>query len=90
MQFVCDTSDNKTWFRIETEYQADHESTLMKHGVQKHFKRACDCARQTYRSTSTIYCDLNRSSQHTRGIVRLVFRSLAFFAVFRLTVEPPH
>ena len=57
-------------------------------GAQVHFK--CETPLTLAETASVFGCNLNRSSQHTRGIVRLVFRSLAFFAVFRLTVEPPH
>jgi len=59
MQFVCDTSDNKTWFRIGTKYEANQKSALLEHGVEKHFKRAHDCARQTFRPASTVYVEQN-------------------------------
>jgi hypothetical protein len=59
MQFVCDTPDRKTWFRIETEYEAVQESALMAHGVEKHFQRARECARQTYEPNSTVYVEQN-------------------------------
>jgi hypothetical protein len=31
MQYVCDAPKGKTWFRIETEGEAVHESRLMGH-----------------------------------------------------------
>ena len=30
MQYVCDAPKGKTWFRIETEGEAAHESRLMR------------------------------------------------------------
>jgi hypothetical protein len=39
MQYVCDAPNGKTWFRIETEGEAEHESRLMNHTVEKYFRR---------------------------------------------------
>ena len=39
MQYVCDAPKGKTWFRIETEGEAVHESRLMGHTVEKYFRR---------------------------------------------------
>jgi hypothetical protein len=49
MQFVCDAGVGKTWFRIETEAEAARESELMRHAVEKHFRRAHEQASQAYR-----------------------------------------
>jgi hypothetical protein len=59
MQFICDAPDRKSWFRIETEFEADQESALMDHGVDKHFRRARECAVQTYKPSSTVYFEQN-------------------------------
>jgi hypothetical protein len=39
MKFVCDAPGGKTWFRIETENEAERESELMRHAVVKFFRR---------------------------------------------------
>jgi hypothetical protein len=39
MQFVCDAPNSRTWFRIETEAEAQAESDAMKHAVEKYFRR---------------------------------------------------
>ncbi|MDZ4775935.1 MAG: hypothetical protein SGJ23_04015 [Alphaproteobacteria bacterium] len=39
MKFVCDAPGGKTWFRIETEAEADAESEIMRHAVAKYFRR---------------------------------------------------
>ena len=49
MRFVCDAAGRKTWFRIETEAEAARESELMRHAVEKHFRRAHEQASQAYK-----------------------------------------
>src|SRR5271166_180035 len=49
MQYVCDAPKGKTWFRIETEGEAVHESRLMGHTVEKYFRRERDKAIQSWR-----------------------------------------
>ena len=49
MRFVCDAAGRKTWFRIETEAEAAKESELMRHAVEKHFRRAHEQASQAFR-----------------------------------------
>ena len=49
MRFVCDAAGQETWFRIETEAEAAQESELMRHAVEKHFRRAHEQASQAYR-----------------------------------------
>ena len=49
MQYVCDAPKGKTWFRIETEGEAAHESRLMSHTVEKYFRREREKAVQSWR-----------------------------------------
>ena len=51
MQFVCDAPDGKTWFRIETEGEAAHESQLMNHAVEKYFRRDREKVAQSFQPT---------------------------------------
>ena len=51
MQHVCDAAGRKAWFRIETEGEAIRESELMRHAVDKHFRRAYEQASQAYKPT---------------------------------------
>jgi hypothetical protein len=48
MQYVCETSKGRTWFRIETDAEADAETKLMRHAVEKHFRREQKRARDSY------------------------------------------
>jgi len=49
MQYVCDAPNGKTWFRIETEGEAVHESRLMSHTVEKYFRHEREKAVQFWR-----------------------------------------
>src|SRR5205814_8341151 len=49
MQYVCDASKGKTWFRIETEGEAAHESRLISHTVEKYFCREREKAGKSWR-----------------------------------------
>lgn len=50
MRYVCDAPGGKTWFRLETENEAEAEAQLMRHGVDKHFRRFAAAARESYRA----------------------------------------
>ena len=49
MRFVCDAAGGKAWFRIETEAEAAQEAELMRHAVEKHFRRAQEQASHGYK-----------------------------------------
>jgi hypothetical protein len=49
MQYVCDAPGGRTWFSMEKQAEADAESELMRHAVAKHFCRAVEAARKSYR-----------------------------------------
>ncbi len=65
MRFVCDAAGQKTWFRIETEAEAAQESELMRHAVEKHFRRAHEQASQAYRPVPFVEQDIGRAA-HVR------------------------
>lgn len=52
MKYICDTPDDKTWFRIETEAEAAAESDLMHHAVEKFFRAEKDKATANYQPQS--------------------------------------
>ena len=49
MKFVCEAPNRCTWFRIETDAEAEEETRVMRHAVEKHFRREQERARQSYR-----------------------------------------
>lgn len=57
MLYVCDAPGGKTWFRIETEGEALHESALMRHAVEKFYRREREKAAQTFRPVSTVFVE---------------------------------
>jgi len=59
MKHVCDAPERKTWFRIETEAEAEKESALMDHAVAKYFRREQENAVRSYKPTSTMYIEQN-------------------------------
>lgn len=59
MKYVCDGTDDKTWFRIETELEAVQESELMRHAVEKYFRNEWQKAAQSYRPVSKIEIEQN-------------------------------
>lgn len=48
MKYVCELSKGRTWFRIETDAEAEAETRMMRHAVEKHFRREQERARQSY------------------------------------------
>jgi hypothetical protein len=55
MKYVCDAPGGKTWFRIETEAEAVAESDVMRHAVEKFFRKEQEKAAQTFKPLSTVY-----------------------------------
>ncbi len=47
MQYICDASPN-TWFRLETVAEAQAESRLMEHAVERYFRDAHEKASKSY------------------------------------------
>ncbi len=39
MEYICDAPGDRTWFRLVTEGEAVLESELMRHAVEKYFRR---------------------------------------------------
>ena len=70
MRFVCDAAGGKAWFRIETEAEAARESELMRHAVEKHFRRAHEQASQGYRPAPGPYVeqDIGRAAHIRRAM----------------------
>lgn len=50
MQFVCDAPGGRTWFRLDTEAEAEAESSQMRHAVDKYFRRTHAAARESFRA----------------------------------------
>jgi hypothetical protein len=57
MKYICDAPADRTWFRIETDAEAAAESALMRHAVEKHFKREKTKASGTFKPISTVFVE---------------------------------
>ena len=77
MEYVCDASDGKTWFRMETEGEALLESESMKHAVEKFFRREREKTVQTYRPTSQNFIEQDI------GLSAHIKRSMPLFLTLR-------
>ncbi len=58
MQYVCDAPGKRTWFRIETDAEAEAETRLMRHAVEKYFHREQLRARRSYQPGQGIERDV--------------------------------
>jgi len=54
MRYVCDAPGGATWFRLETEAEAEAEAALMRHAVDKYFRRFEVAARESYRAPAGV------------------------------------
>ena len=55
MRYICDAPGGKTWFGLETEGEADAESDMMRHAVEKYYRREREKASLTFRPKSTVF-----------------------------------
>lgn len=53
MQYVCDAPSGATWFRLDTEAEAEAEARLMRHAIDKYFQRCAAAARESYRAPAS-------------------------------------
>lgn len=77
MKYICDAPGKKTWFRLETQAEADQESALMQHAVEKHFCREREKAAASFAPTS------NRFIEQNIGLEAHVQRSMPLFLTLR-------
>lgn len=77
MKFVCDAGNGRTWFRIETEAEAEAESRAMRHAVEKYFAREQARARESYKPTSSV------AFERDIGLKAHIARSMPLFLTLR-------
>lgn len=78
MRFVCNAPGGATWFQLETEAEAEAEAALMRHAVDKHFRRFSAAAHESYRAppgTATF--------EQSIGLKAHVARSMPLFLTLR-------
>jgi hypothetical protein len=67
MEYMCDVAGGSAWFRILSEAEAVREAELMRHAVEKHFRRAYEAASETFDTTGIPYIEQDiRRATHIR------------------------
>ena len=77
MRYVCEAPGGKTWFRIETESEAVAESEIMRHAVEKYFRKEQDRAAQSFRPVSKV------SFEQEIGLKAHIRREMPMFLTLR-------
>lgn len=78
MQFICDAPGGTAWFRLETEAEAEAESALMRHSVDKYFRRFEAAAREAYRAPAG-----SPSFEQAIGLKDHIARTMPLFLTLR-------
>lgn len=84
MKYVGDAPAGKTWFRLETEAEAEMESAAMGHAVAKHFSRAMAEARRNYVPATSVPIEANI------GLNAHLQRTMPLFVTLRDGEGEPH
>ncbi|MBL8530561.1 MAG: hypothetical protein JNK94_02395 [Hyphomonadaceae bacterium] len=78
MRYVCDAPGGKTWFRLESEAEAEAEARDLRHAVDKYFRRAEAAARESYRAPAGA-----PTFEQAIGLKDHVARSMPLFLTLR-------
>lgn len=78
MRYVCDAPDGATWFRLETEAEAEAEAALMRHAVDRYFQRHLEAARESYRAPPSA-----ASFEQAIGLKDHIARAMPLFLTLR-------
>ncbi|MBC7768681.1 MAG: hypothetical protein H7124_07825 [Phycisphaerales bacterium] len=78
MRYVCDAPDGATWFRLDTEAEAEAEAALLRHAVDKYFRRQEAAARESYRAPPNV-----PGFEQAIGLKDHIARSMALFLTLR-------
>lgn len=57
MEYICDAPGDRTWFRLVSEGEAVMESELMRHAVEKYFRREWEKAASSHRPLTSVYIE---------------------------------
>ncbi|MBS0242993.1 MAG: hypothetical protein JSS20_12515 [Proteobacteria bacterium] len=77
MQYICDAGAD-TWFRLETLSEAQSESQLMDHAVERYFREAHEKAQRSYVPPAG-----GRFIEQNIGLKDFVARSMPVFVTLR-------
>ena len=57
MEYICDAPGDRTWFRLVSEGEATLESELMRHAVEKYFRRGWEKAAESFRPLTSVFIE---------------------------------
>ena len=57
MEYICDAPGDRTWFRLVSEGEAAMESELMRHAVEKYFRREWEKAAESFKPLTSVYIE---------------------------------
>ena len=57
MEYVCDAPGDRTWFRLVSEGEATMESELMRHAVEKYYRREWEKAEDSYKPLTSVFIE---------------------------------
>ena len=57
MEYICDAPGGRAWFRLVNEGEAAMESELMRHAVEKYFRREWEKASDSYKPLTSVYIE---------------------------------
>jgi hypothetical protein len=83
MQFIADAPNRRTWFRIETEAEAEAESRDMNHAVEKYFRREREKASNSYQPSTQSFIERDI------GLKSHLERAMAVFLTLRTNDGTP-
>lgn len=78
MRYVCDAPGGATWFRLETEAEAEAEAALMRHAVDRYFASCEAAARESYNPPASA-----ASFEQAIGLKDHVARAMPMFLTLR-------
>lgn len=78
MRYVCNAPGGATWFRLETEAEAEAEAAMMRHAIDKYFRRAEGAARESYRAPAGV-----PAFEQAIGLKDHVARAMPLFLTLR-------
>ena len=57
MEYICDAPNDETWFQLVSEGEAVRESAIMRHAVEKYFRREWDRAAEAFRPATPVFIE---------------------------------
>ena len=77
MEYICDAPGDRTWFRLVSEGEAVMESEVMRHAVEKYFRREWEKASKSFKPLTSVFFEQDI------GLAAHIQREMPFFLTLR-------